>query len=82
MRAVYQIQCKQCENVYIGETGTKFRTRLNEHMIYTCINQKSNYTQAGSKTSQTEVNTSAITDHLVQNYHLINREGVSMEIRE
>jgi len=28
---VYKIPCKDCDGVYIGETGQAFQTRLKEH---------------------------------------------------
>jgi len=28
---VHKITCGQCDSVYIGETGRKFNTRMNEH---------------------------------------------------
>jgi len=28
---VYKIPCKDCDGIYIGETGRAFQTHLNEH---------------------------------------------------
>ena len=28
---IYEMQCKDCEKVYVGETNKKMKTRLHEH---------------------------------------------------
>ena len=50
-----ETRCKQCEKVYIGETGRKFGTYLTEHMKDTSTVQKCKFARAKSKTSETEV---------------------------
>jgi len=79
---VYKIPCQNCESVFIGETGK----RLQEHRKDTEIASSSIHTRAERKVSVTEVNKSAITDHVVSDSHVIkwtraeimNREGYCM----
>jgi hypothetical protein len=43
---VYQLKCINCDQVYIGQTGRKFKTRLKEHIRGSRYNQnKSKYAQ-------------------------------------
>ena len=79
---VYSIPCKQCEKVYIGETSRNFKYRLDEHKKDVSCHQLSNYTRAESKTSLTEYNKIGITDHSVQENHVIDWEGAKAVDRE
>ena len=69
--ALYNIPCLNCELCYIGETGRKFGTRLDEHKAE--VNKVSNTvtTRAGRKESLSTVHKSAITDHVVEHNHVI-----------
>ncbi len=72
---VYQIPCDNCNKVYIGETGRNFGYRLKEHQKDVNNNSKGQYTRAIRKTSDSEWNKSAMTDHANTNNHEINWEG-------
>jgi len=56
-QCIYEIPCKNCDKVYVGETGRNLSTRLNEHRkeVETKDTQrytrKSSYSQIHSKTS-------------------------------
>ena len=69
--ALYNIPCLNCELCYIGETGRKFGTRLDEHRAE--VNRVSNTvaTGAGRGESLSTVRKSAITDHVVEHNHVI-----------
>ncbi|XP_072041401.1 uncharacterized protein [Amphiura filiformis] len=71
---VYEIPCTNCNQTYVGETGRKFATRLNEHKKETTRVEKSkqNYTRQTRKQSETEQSKSAIADHAVQKNHVID----------
>ena len=79
---VYKIGCLNCENVYIGETRRKFDIRLKEHMKDVESNKKTNYTRSERMSSLTTFNKSAITDHVIQNNHIIDWNGVKVIDRE
>ncbi|XP_072039088.1 uncharacterized protein [Amphiura filiformis] len=63
-QAVYKIPCLNCDLSYIGETGRKFGTRLEEHRKEVEKVNSTVVTRAGRKESLTTVNKSAITDHM------------------
>ncbi|XP_072014852.1 uncharacterized protein [Amphiura filiformis] len=69
--AVYKIPCMNCELSYIGETGRKFGTRLEEHKSEAEKVSKTVTTRAGRKESLTTTHKSAITDHVVDKNHVI-----------
>ena len=69
---MYQINCDKCPDfVYIGETGRKFGTRLEEHKTEAENISKKVTTRASRKASQSTVHKSAITDHVVDCNHVI-----------
>ena len=69
--AIYEIPCINCNLCYIGETGRKFNTRLEEHKSE--VNKVSGTvtTRVGRKESLTTTHKSAITDHVVDKNHVI-----------
>ena len=54
---VYQVECKDCEKPYIGETGRKLKIRLDEH-------RKGGEGEHGK--------TSGLSQHIQQTNHTIN----------
>ena len=66
---IYKIPCKNCEQVYIGESGRKFGIRLGEHKKDCECTAKSAYTRATRKLSETTMEKSTITDHQNVNNH-------------
>ena len=63
--AIYECPCMNCELSYIGETGRKFSTRLEEHKTEVEKVCTKVITRAGRKESLTTTHKSAITDHVV-----------------
>ena len=81
---VYEIPCSHCDNTYIGETGRKFTTRLEEHKRETSkvVKQQPAYTRQARKQSITELSKSAIADHAVQENHVIKWEDSRILTKE
>ncbi|XP_072019409.1 uncharacterized protein [Amphiura filiformis] len=69
---IYSIPCKNCNSAYIGETGRKFGKRLDEHKTEAEKIGDNIKTRATRKASQSVIHKSAITDHVVENNHVIN----------
>ncbi len=71
--------CKNCDSVFIGETGRLFGTRLEEHMkeIKELPNERK-YTRSERKTSERTMHRSATTDHHTQLNHIIDWEGANI----
>ena len=81
---VYKIPCNNCEKVYIGETGRKLNTRIKEHRKDTeqQTSLVTQYTRAAKKDSLMERHKSAVTDHSVQENHVIDWDLVKIVDRE
>jgi hypothetical protein len=79
---VYDIPCKNCNLLYIGETGRKFGTRLEEHKGEAEKAGEKVLTRAARKSSQSVINKSAITDHVVDNNHIIDWKEAKIIDRE
>ena len=80
---VYSIPCASCDSVYIGETSRNFGYRLKEHkndVESTTANRI--FTRSERKSSQSEVTKSAITDHAVQQNHVIDWSGVKSVVSD
>ena len=69
--AIYEAPCRNCNLVYIGETGRKFGTRLDEHKSEVEKVSSKIATRAGRKESLTNTYKSAITDHVADKNHVI-----------
>ena len=79
---MYQVPCKNCDQVYIGETSRALGTRITEHKDDVRKNEKKLYTRASRKQSQTECNKSAITDHVNNLNHVPDWDNVNIIARE
>ena len=78
---VYQIPCKDCDKVYVGETGRKFGVRKTEHKQEAETFQKAHFTRSKKKEAETAINKSAISDHVAQEnqYHWMEKEQDSFQ---
>ena len=71
-------ECASCEKTYIGETGRKLGVRLQEHRSE--VESKTNraFTRSHRSISSAESNRSALTDHAVQENHVISWSAASV----
>ena len=80
---VYRIPCKNCEGVYIGETGRLLKTRMEEHIKdLDNSDPASQYTRSARKVFQSYMNKSATSDHASRDNHIIDWEGVCVVDKE
>jgi len=79
---VYKIPCKNCDNTYIGETGRAFGVRLQEHRQEVTQRDVRAYTRSTSKSTATEQNKSAVTDHAISLNHVIDWDSAKVINRE
>ncbi|XP_052809154.1 uncharacterized protein LOC128237605 [Mya arenaria] len=79
---IYKIPCKNCDKVYVGESGRKFGIRLNKHKKDCETNSNKAFTRSTRKQSESTIEKSAITDHQNINNHEIDWEGARVIERE
>ena len=79
---VYDISCFNCPQHYIGETGRKLCTRLDEHMKETeKVNTKTK-TRSTSVSEDTSKFKSAVSEHTRDNNHIMNFDSIKIIDRE
>ena len=66
-RVVYEVKCKDCDRIYIGETGRKLNIRLEEH-------------KKGGEGDQRKV--SGLSQHMQQSKHNINFNDAKIIYKE
>ncbi|XP_077999607.1 uncharacterized protein LOC144452388 [Glandiceps talaboti] len=79
---VYEIPCRNCDQSYIGETGRQFSYRLKEHSSEVEVYQQRSFTRSTRRASVTEMNKSAITDHVRRTNHVLEWEGTKIADKE
>ena len=79
---VYRIPCKNCQKVYIGETGRSLGVRMKEHRKEVELHEGKKYTRSTRNQSHSEQNKSAITDHVNTENHIIDWEETTIIGRE
>ena len=77
-----KVPCASCEKTYIGETGRKLGVRLQEHRSEVESKMNRAFTRSHRSSSSAESNRSALTDHTVQENHVISWSAASVIDRE
>jgi len=78
---VYKIPCKNCEHVYVGETGRPLGVRIKEH--HKEVDSITGIFTRAEKTRAASVcNKSAITDHVCNENHVIDWDKAKVIDRE
>ena len=79
---VYQIPCRDCDKVYVGETGRRYGAREKEHQKDVASISDIKYTRARRKESATEFHQSALMDHVAQSNHTIDWDKAKLPMKE
>ena len=79
---VYRIPCKNCDQAYIGETARNLGYRLVEHEKDVKSKDQKRFTRSERKTSESEFNKSALTDHTNRRNHVIDWENTRIVDRD
>ena len=81
-QGVYKIPCLSCPASYIGETGRRLGTRVNEHKKECDKIGKKSFTRAQKAEADRKLNKSAISDHVGRENHIIDWDGTRLVERE
>ncbi len=79
---VYSILCRDCNKVYVGETGRQFGVRHTEHQKEADELSNQHFTREQHKTSQSILHKSAISDYVCQNNHNIDWNNAKILAKE
>ena len=69
---IYCVPCKNCSRSYVGETGRKFGPRIKEHKKEVDSFTAGTQTRASRARESSVTHKSAITDHVVEENHVID----------
>jgi len=75
---IYQIPCKNCDKVYAGETARNLGIRVDEHKKEVESKDTLRCTQKSKKATDEQQNKSAVTDHVTNENHVIDWNGVKV----
>ena len=75
---VYRIPCKDCNEVYIGETSRHLEERLDEHKASVRNAEKPRYTRSRAARAKDEFEKSALGDHVAATNHSISWDDASV----
>ena len=79
---IYRVPCKNCSSSYVGETGRKFGLRIKEHKKEVDSFTAGTQTRASRVRESSVTHKSAITDHAVEENHVIDLDKAKVVDRE
>ena len=79
---VYCVPCKSCSSSYVGETGRKFGLRIKENKKEVDSFTAGTQTRASKARESSVTHKSAITDHAVEENHVIDWDKAKVVDRE
>jgi len=79
---IYRAPCKNCSSSYVGETDRKFGLRVNEHKKEVDSFTAGTQTRASRARESSVTHKSAITDHAVEENHVIDWDKTKVVDRE
>ncbi len=79
---VYSIPCRDCNKVYVGETGQQFGVRRMEHQKEADELSNQHFTRKHCKRSESILHKSAISDYIRQNNHNIDWNNAKILAKE
>ena len=79
---VYGIPCKDCDAVYIGQTGRPLSNKIKEHRKEVEEIENSIKTRQDRREQENKLFKSAITDHAVHNNHTIDWNSTCIKDKE
>ena len=79
---IYRAPCKNCSSSYVGETGRTFGLRVNEHKKEVDSFTDGTQTRASRARESSVTHKSAITDHAVEENHVIDWDKTKVVDRE
>ena len=78
----YRVPCKNCSSSYIGETGRKFGLRIKEHKKEVDSFTAGTQTRTSRARDSSVTHKSAITDHAMEENHVIDWDKAKVVDRE
>ena len=79
---IYRVPCKNCSSSYIGETGRKFGLRIKQHKKEVDSFTAGTQTRASTARESSVTHKLAITDHAVEENHVIDWDKAKVVYRE
>ena len=79
---IYRVPCKNCSSSYVGETGRMFGLRIKEHKKEADSFTAGTQTRASRSSESSVTHKSAITDHAVEENHVIDWDKAKVVDRE
>jgi len=79
---IYRVPCKNCSSSYVGETGRKFGLRVKEHKKEVDSFTAGTQNRASRARESSVTHKSAITDHAVEENHVIDWDKAKVVDRE